>query len=142
MAELAKRFAEEMRVRRDALGLTQEAFGVPLGLDRSAVSRIEKSAPNLSISKAVLIASALESSVSEMVGGEKSNKTAQQIAEGMALRIRNWRAEEGLNQRELAEKMNIDRNRVSAVESGKKNVSLETIERFAGALGVSPLEFL
>ena len=142
MAELAKRFAEEMRVRRDAMDLTQEAFGVPLGLDRSAVSRIEKSAPNLSISKAVLIASALESSVSEMVGGKKSNKTAQQIVEGMALRIRNWRAEEGLNQRELAEKMNIDRNRVSAVESGKKNVSLETIERFAAALDVLPLEFL
>ncbi|CAN7673852.1 helix-turn-helix domain-containing protein [Caballeronia sp. LjRoot34] len=142
MAELAKLFAEEMRVRRDKLSLTQEAFGAPLGLDRSAVSRIEKSAPNLSISKAVLIASALKTSVSEMVGGEKSDKTAQQITEGMATRIRKWRAENGLNQRELAEKVDVDRNRVSAVESGKKNVTLETIERFANALDISPLEFL
>jgi transcriptional regulator with XRE-family HTH domain len=142
MAELAKLFAENMRVRRVELTLSQEALGAPLGVDRVAVSRIEKSAPNLSISKATAIAEVLGTSVSEMVGGPKSDKTAQQIAESLGAAIRRSREEKEQNQKAFAATLNVDRNWISALETGKRNITFGTIEKFASVLGACPLEFL
>jgi transcriptional regulator with XRE-family HTH domain len=149
MAELALRFVGKMRVLRGELNLSQEELGARLGTDRVNVSRIERTAPNLSIAKAVAIAAALDSSVFAMVGGETGDKTAkpvkktaQQITEGFARRVRELRAGSDLNQKQLSEKLGVDRNWVSAVESGKLNITFLTIEKFADALGVSPLEFL
>jgi transcriptional regulator with XRE-family HTH domain len=142
MPGLAKTFADEMRVRRETLGLSQEALGIPLGLDRNTVSRMERNAPNMSISKAVAVAEALGTSVAEMLGGIGSQKSAAEINAGVAQRIRQIRGELNLNQRELAERIGVDRNWVSAVESGKRNVTLQTLEKFAVALSVAPLDML
>lgn len=142
MVELAKLFAENMRIRRVELTLSQEALGAPLGVDRGAVSRIETNAPNLSISKATAIAEVLNTSVSEMVGGCESKKTAQEIAEGLGAAIRKYREEKKQNQKAFAATLDIDRNWISALESGKRNITFGTIEKFAGVLGISPLEFL
>src|SRR5258708_7225885 len=110
MLGLAKTFAHDMRVRRESLGLSQEALGAPLGLDRNSVSRMERNAPNMPIARAVAIADALETSISVMLGGTGPRKSAVAISASVAQRIRELRAELNLNQRELAERMDVDRN--------------------------------
>ncbi|OAK93001.1 hypothetical protein AB851_02145 [Ralstonia pseudosolanacearum] len=64
------------------------------------------------------------------------------MAHAFGARVRELRAEKGWNQRELAERAEVDRNWVSAVESGRQNVSLRTLQKFAVALEVSPQELL
>ncbi|WP_281257413.1 helix-turn-helix domain-containing protein [Mongoliibacter ruber] len=44
--------------------------------------------------------------------------------------------EKGLSQEELAERSGLNRPYISGIEQGKRNVSLEVMEKLAGALGV------
>ncbi|MBC8751491.1 helix-turn-helix transcriptional regulator [Paraburkholderia podalyriae] len=142
MRDLAEVFAKEMRRRRDASGLAQEALGVMLGLDRNSVSRVERGAPNIPIERAAAIAEALGTSLAEMLGGDGPGKTASEMRDAFAGRVRALRLGLDLNQRELAKKMKVDRNWVSAVESGKQNVRLRTLQTFARALRVKPEDLL
>jgi transcriptional regulator with XRE-family HTH domain len=48
----------------------------------------------------------------------------------------------GLSQERFAEKIGFHRTYVSAVEGGKRNVSLDNIDRIAAALKVSPATLL
>jgi transcriptional regulator with XRE-family HTH domain len=51
-------------------------------------------------------------------------------------RLREVREGVGISQEKLAEKAKLHRTYVSSVERGKRNISLENIERLAQALGV------
>jgi transcriptional regulator with XRE-family HTH domain len=51
-------------------------------------------------------------------------------------RLRELREAKGLSQESLAHEAGLDRTYVSSVERGKRNISLENIERLANALGV------
>jgi transcriptional regulator with XRE-family HTH domain len=140
MQDLAELFVTDMRRRRQAMGLSQQALGDRVGLDRNAISRIERGAPNLSLLSAADIARALETTLSSMLGGESQSHRNKVQAFGS--RVRELRAARGWNQRELAERVGVDRNWVSAVESGKQNVSLQTLRKFADAFAVAPTELL
>jgi transcriptional regulator with XRE-family HTH domain len=50
--------------------------------------------------------------------------------------IRTARALSGISQRELANRIPIDASLVSMLESGKRNPSLDTLEKIAAALGI------
>jgi len=52
-------------------------------------------------------------------------------------RIRLVRKEKGLSQEQLADSADLHVNYVGAVERGEKNVTFESIEKIADALGVS-----
>ena len=54
--------------------------------------------------------------------------------------IRNLRQNRGISQEELADLCGLHRTYISDVELGKRNVSLENIERIAKALNVSLTE--
>ena len=56
--------------------------------------------------------------------------------------IRRIRLEKGMTQGDLCRALDLDRAYMSNVESGKKNPTLATIERLAGALGVASNELL
>ncbi|MDE0561992.1 helix-turn-helix transcriptional regulator [Algoriphagus sp. NF] len=56
------------------------------------------------------------------------------IKEKFGQRLRVLRKEKGLSQEELAEKSGLNRPYISAIELGKRNVSLEVMEKLAGAL--------
>jgi transcriptional regulator with XRE-family HTH domain len=58
------------------------------------------------------------------------------IKEKFGLRIREIRNQQGLSQLELAERSGLNRSYVSGIEQGKRNVSLEVMEKLARALGV------
>lgn len=63
------------------------------------------------------------------------------IKEKVGQRIRQLRKELELSQEGLALKAEVDRTYVTDVEAGRRNVSLEILERLIKALGVSVAEF-
>jgi transcriptional regulator with XRE-family HTH domain len=56
--------------------------------------------------------------------------------------LRALRTRKGLSQEALAELAGLHRTYVSSVERCERNVTLETVERFATALGADPLDLL
>jgi transcriptional regulator with XRE-family HTH domain len=58
------------------------------------------------------------------------------IKEKFGQRVKSLRKEKGMSQEELAEKSGLNRPYISAIEQGKRNVSLEVMEKLAEAMGV------
>jgi len=56
-------------------------------------------------------------------------------------RLRELREDKGMSQETLAHEAGLDRTYISGVERGKRNISLENIERLALALGVEIKDF-
>lgn len=56
-------------------------------------------------------------------------------------KIRDLRNARGISQEKLAEFANLHRTYISSVEQGKRNVSLENIEKLAVALNCTITEF-
>ena len=54
--------------------------------------------------------------------------------------VRKIRRDQGISQEELAERCGLHRTYISDVELGKRNVSLENIERIAISLNISLVE--
>lgn len=52
-------------------------------------------------------------------------------------RIRQLRQQTGLSQEKFAIKIGMDRTYYASVESGKRNISLQNIEKIAGGFGIS-----
>ncbi|MFN3802639.1 helix-turn-helix domain-containing protein [Belliella pelovolcani] len=59
-----------------------------------------------------------------------------EIKEKFGNRLKALRKEKGLSQEELALKSGLNRPYISGIEQGKRNVSLEVMEKLAEALGV------
>lgn len=59
----------------------------------------------------------------------------------VGLRIKELRAGLGLSQEAFAYSIEMSRTYFAEVETGKRNVSIENIERIVGGLGVSLREF-
>ncbi|WP_420715684.1 helix-turn-helix domain-containing protein [Cupriavidus sp. D39] len=51
--------------------------------------------------------------------------------------VRRHRETQGLSQRELGDRVGLDRNHVSRIEVGTTNIALDTLEKMANALGVT-----
>lgn len=64
------------------------------------------------------------------------------IKEKFGIRLRTLRKEKGLSQEELALKSGLNRPYVSAIEKGKRNVSLEVMEKLAGAMDIEIRELI
>lgn len=60
----------------------------------------------------------------------------------VASNLRKLRKELGISQEELAEKCGLHRTYIGAIERSERNITLQTLEKLAGSLGVSPLELL
>ena len=124
------------------MGLSQEELGAKIGMDRTAVSRIERNAPNLSLDNANAIATALGTNLPAMLCEEAMAGLASDGRRVFATRVRELRIDRKLNQRQLGEIAGVDRNWVSSVESGNANITLKTVEKFALAYKVSPTVLL
>ena len=59
------------------------------------------------------------------------------IKQKLGLRIRELRKEKGISQEELAFKAGIDRTYMTSVENGKRNISIQNIEKIIIALETS-----
>jgi len=60
----------------------------------------------------------------------------------LAHNLRSTRLSTGISQEELAARAGLHRTYVGSVERGERNISLDNIERLAGALGISLTELL
>lgn len=68
--------------------------------------------------------------------------TRSKLAKKLGKNIKKIRAEKQMSQGDICRKLNMDRGYMSAIENGKKNITLVVLERLAGALGVSDDELL
>ena len=59
----------------------------------------------------------------------------------IGLRIKELRQIEGLSQEKLAGEADLDRTYINSVENGRRNISIENIEKIAKALNVTIFEF-
>ena len=59
------------------------------------------------------------------------------IAKQLGEKIKELRRETGLSQEKFALKIDMDRTYFATVESGKRNISLQNIEKIANGLGVT-----
>jgi len=61
------------------------------------------------------------------------------MSTGIGLRIRNRRKELGISQEELAARMNLkSKSTICKIERGEDNLTSDSIQKYAEALGVSP----
>lgn len=61
---------------------------------------------------------------------------------GLVNRIRELRKAAGLNQEQLAERMDVDRTTVSRLENGEQKITSEYLAALATALDRNPIEFI
>ena len=63
------------------------------------------------------------------------------IKEKVGQRIKELRTKQGLSQEEFAFKCDLDRTYITSLERGKRNISLENLEKIAKALNMTLSEF-
>lgn len=63
------------------------------------------------------------------------------IKEKVGQRIKELRTKQGLSQEEFAFKCGLDRTYITSLERGKRNISLENLEKIASAFNMTLSEF-
>lgn len=63
------------------------------------------------------------------------------IKEKVGRRIKELRTKQGLSQEEFAFKCDLDRTYITSLERGKRNISLENLEKIAKAFNMTLSEF-
>ena len=56
--------------------------------------------------------------------------------------LKKIRLKKRMSQGDISRKLNMDRGYISSVENGRRNPTIETLEKFANALGVSVDELI
>jgi transcriptional regulator with XRE-family HTH domain len=56
--------------------------------------------------------------------------------------IRAYRKQRGVSQEELADALGVHRTYMGGVERGERNLTLRSLERLAGRMGVDPVDLL
>jgi len=59
------------------------------------------------------------------------------ISKRLGDNIKKIRTRKGMSQGDICRALDMDRGYMSAIENGKKNITISQLERFAQALGVS-----
>ena len=65
-----------------------------------------------------------------------------QISKKLGANIKKIRVRKKMSQGDICRKLNMDRSYMSAIESGKKNVTIAVLGKLADALGVATYELL
>jgi transcriptional regulator with XRE-family HTH domain len=65
-----------------------------------------------------------------------------QISKRLGTNIKRIRTRKKMSQGDICRKLNMDRSYMSAIESGKKNVTIAVLGKLADALGVAANELL
>ena len=64
------------------------------------------------------------------------------ISEKLGKNIKRIRTRKGMSQGDICRALDMDRGYMSAIENGKKNITIQQLKRLAQALGVSADELL
>lgn len=69
MTDVLAKLGKNVRKRREALDVSQEAFAAKCGFDRTYISLVERGRRNISLLNLVRIATGLNTSVSQLTEG-------------------------------------------------------------------------
>ena len=64
------------------------------------------------------------------------------ISQKLGVNIKKIRTRKGMSQGDICRALDMDRGYMSAIENGKKNITISQLERLAQALGVSVYKLL
>lgn len=122
----------KLRLIRHAKGQTLAHAAKAAGISLSYLSEIERGniAPSVKVIRG--LAQVYGVPVSGIVGE----------ACGMGPKLRDMRKAQGMTQSELAERAGVSAGLVGQIEKGKVQPSLQTVEKIASVLGVSPCYFI
>lgn len=65
-----------------------------------------------------------------------------QISKKLGANIRRIRIKKGMTQGDICRRLDMDRSYMSAIENGKKNITIAVLDKLANALGIFPSELL
>lgn len=123
---------EKLRLLREQKGWTLSEFAKKATVSVSYLSEIERGNVYPAIDTLKKIAQVLEVSLQDLVGRGGI----------LGSKLRMIREEQGLTQGELAKQAGVSAGLVGQIEQGKVQPSLQTVEKIAEAVGVSPCYFL
>jgi transcriptional regulator with XRE-family HTH domain len=151
--EQVRAFGENMRLARRDAGLSQVALSEATGLDRAAISFLERAERAPDLSTLVRVARALRTTPAKLLAGVGLPPGRAGVLPAGAERPRepglrfgaNLRAARigaGLSQEALAYEAVVDRAAISVYERGRREPNLRTVLKLARALGLSPVALL
>lgn len=71
-----------------------------------------------------------------------NNSTIEKISAQFGKNMKQIRTKKEMSQGDIARTLEVDRGYISNIENGEKNPTLSTLEKIAGALGISSSELL
>jgi transcriptional regulator with XRE-family HTH domain len=151
--EQVRAFGENMRAARLRAGLSQVALSEATGLDRAAISFLERAERAPDLSTLVRIARALDTTPADLLKGvglaagraiELPDAGKRPTEPGLCFgaNLRAARTGAGLSQEMLAYEAVVDRAAISVYERGRREPNLRTALKLARALGSSPVVLL
>lgn len=142
-------FGESMRAARLRAGLSQVALSEATGLDRAAISFLERAERSPDLSTLVRISAALgvaPVALLEGIGSPDARATDSSMGPGahagpaarLGANLRAARKHAKLSQEALAYEAEVDRAAISVYERGGRGPNLRTVLKLARALGLRP----
>ncbi len=144
-----EQFGQNIRAARERIGLSQDR----LGLDRAAISFLERAERSPDLPTVVKVAHAVDVAPAALLKGVGTRGSAVRgprhapdspdtpaVRFGINLRWARQRA--GVSQEALALKADVDRAAISVFEHGRRDPNLRTILKLARALDVPPAVLL
>lgn len=123
---------ERIRAHREEKGLTLKEIAQITGISYSYLCEIEKGLVLPSIRSLRKIASGLNVPLKDLMSPGTS----------LGAKLAKIREEQGLNQSQLAKKAGLSPGLIGQIEKGKIQPSLQTVEKLASALEISPCYFI
>lgn len=149
---LQERFVQNLRRYREQVQVSQEELGSRLGSDRTVISRYERTSSRMTLERADALARALEIDVRVLLDTPADKRIAHKppgapvSSKLVGQNVRSLRTAEKVSQKELGDRIGMDRNHVSRIEavSGDTTVALQlsTLEKLATAFGIKPSDLL
>lgn len=121
---------DKIRIRREEKGWTLNQLGEWVGLSDSYLSEIERGRINPSVETLRRLAEALDLPVPLLFAAPNPRSLGE--------KVRELRESLGLTQARVAELAEVTPSMIGQIEKGRAQPSLDTVERLARALGVSP----
>ncbi|HAP32869.1 MAG TPA: transcriptional regulator [Firmicutes bacterium] len=123
---------ERVRLLRQERGLSLQELAESAGLSYSYICEIERGLVKPSLRALRKTAAALNVPVNQIKASGNS----------LGGKIARVRQEYGLKQVQLAKKAGVSAGLIGQIEQGKVQPSLQTVEKIAGAFGISPCYFI
>jgi transcriptional regulator with XRE-family HTH domain len=151
--EQVRAFGENMRAARLKAGLSQVGLSEATGLDRAAISFLERAERAPDLSTLVRVARALAVTPADLLQGVglassrafgSPSRGARTTEPGLrfGVNLRAARKGAGLSQEALAYEAEVDRAAISVYERGGREPNLRTVLKLSRALQLSPVALL